>query len=199
MPCLALSALMPAMKPGPRDAHGHGLRLVAVHARDRMLDQGPALSSFMSRASAYGMPGDHLEALRDVALAGEAVQGEIRGVAVQARARLLPLGHPPGLLLVEERVGVPATVAVVEREGVAGEDALEPGVPVELLLGGARVARSGPAAAVLGGGGERGPEIAIVLVRPVLAPRASGPSSPRSPRPRARRADGPPACARRCW
>ena len=90
-----------------------------------------------------------LEALLDVALADEAVEGEVRRVALEARAGLLLLRHAPGLLLVEEHVDVPAPVAVVERERVAGEDALQPGLPVELLLGQPAVARAEPAAPVL--------------------------------------------------
>src|SRR6185436_18920456 len=61
-------------------------------------------------------------------------------------------------------------VTIVEREGVAGEDALEPRIAVELLGGGATVAGSRSAAAVLGGGGQRGLQIAVVLVGPVLRP-----------------------------
>src|SRR5262245_60500592 len=91
-------------------------------------------------------------------------------MALEARAGLLLFRHAPGLLLIEESVEVPAPVAVVQRERVAGEDSLEPGVPVELLLGRAAVARAQAPATVLGGRRERGPEVGVVLERPVLAP-----------------------------
>ncbi len=93
--------------------------------------------------------GHLLEALRDVTLADEAVQGEVRGVALDARARLLLLGHTARLLLIEERVRVAPAVAVVDGKGVAGEDASEPRLPVELLLRGSAVAGAEASAAVL--------------------------------------------------
>jgi hypothetical protein len=62
-------------------------------------------------------------------------------MALQARARLLLIGHAAGLLLIEERVSVAAAVAIVEGEGVPGEDAPEPLLSVELLLRRAGVAR----------------------------------------------------------
>src|SRR5215510_10075911 len=118
-----------------RDADTHRLRVVAIHARHRMLDE--KLSLFVLRLAR--LPERHardlLEPLLHVALADEPVEGEVRGVAVQAGPRLLALGHAPGLLLVEERVVMAAPVAVVEREGVTREDALEPGIALELLLG----------------------------------------------------------------
>jgi hypothetical protein len=40
-----------------------------------------------------------------------------------------------GLLLVLQHVGVPATIAVVEREHVAAEHSLEPRVTLDLLGG----------------------------------------------------------------
>ncbi len=135
-----------------------------------MLDQVPALLVLQVPGLRVGHPRDLLEPLLDVALPGEAVQRKVGGVALQARPRLLLLGHPPRLLLVEQRVDVAPPVAVVDREGVAGEDPPEPRVPVELLLGRPAVAGPEPAPAVLGGGGERGPEVGVVLRGPVLAP-----------------------------
>ena len=47
---------MPAMKPGPGDPDAHGLRIVAVDARDGVLDQRlPLVVLQVSRASRYGM------------------------------------------------------------------------------------------------------------------------------------------------
>src|SRR6185369_4654856 len=54
--------------------------------------------------------------------------------------------------------------------GVAGEDAPEPGVAVDLLLRGAGVAGAEAAPAVLGRRGQGRLEVAVVLSGPVLAP-----------------------------
>ena len=56
---------------------------------------------------------DLLEALLDVSLPHEAIEGEVRGVALQAGSGLLPLGHAPGFFLVEEGIQVAAPVTVV--------------------------------------------------------------------------------------
>src|SRR5262249_1876607 len=97
-----------------------------------------------------GHAGDDLEPARDVALSHESIEREIRGVALQTRARLLAFGDPARLLLVEEAVEVPAAIAVVEGERVPGEDASQPRLLVELLLGGPGVPRAEATAAVLG-------------------------------------------------
>jgi hypothetical protein len=91
-------------------------------------------------------------------------------VAVQARPGLLSLGDPPRLFLVEESVEVAAPVSVVEGKRVAGEDPPQPGIPVELLLGRAAIARPEPAAPISGCRGTRGSQIGVVLERPVLSP-----------------------------
>jgi hypothetical protein len=113
---------------------------------------------------------DRLEALLHVALAGEAVEREVRRVALDAGARLRLLRHAARLLLVEERERVAAAIAVVDREGVAGEDALEPRVALELLLGEAAVARAEAASAERRRRRQRRPFIGLVLARPVAAP-----------------------------
>ena len=136
---LGLERLDPGQERGAGHAQGHGLRLVAVHAGERVLEQKLPLVVPHAVRLFVGHAGYLLEALRDVALADEAVQGEVRGVALDARARLFLLGHPACLLLIEEGVRVAPAVAVVEGKGVAGEDAPEPRVPVELLLRGSAV------------------------------------------------------------
>ena len=96
-------------------------------------------------------------------------------MALQARAGLLLLGHAARLLLVEERVGVAAPVAVVDGEGVAGEDAPEPRIPVELLLGRAGVAGAEAAPAVLRRRRQRRLEVASRTRAASSGPRPSGP------------------------
>ena len=155
---------------GPRDANRHRLGLVAVDAGDRMLDERLLFVVLHIARVAVRHPGDLLEALADVALAGEAIEREVGRVTLDARAGLLLLGHPPRRFLVEERVGVTAPVAVIERERVAREDALEPGIAAELLLGGPAVARPEPASTVFRRRRQRGLQIGVVLHRPVLAP-----------------------------
>ena len=56
------------------------------------------------------------------------------------------------------------------REGVAGEDALQPGIPVELLLRGPGITGAEAPAPVLRRRGQRRLEVGVVLGRPVLAP-----------------------------
>src|SRR6185312_8229017 len=140
--------------------------IVAVDAGDRMLDEGLARPITHAASLLVRHAGHLLEPFGDVAVTGEAIERQVGRVAVQTGAGLLALGHPPGLLLVEERIEMAPAVTIVEREGVAGEDALEPRIAVELLGGGATVAGSRSAAAVLGGGGQRGLQIAVVLVGP---------------------------------
>ena len=159
MPCLALSALIPAMKPGRVTRTAIVLGSWQSRHATECWTSGWPLSSFISRASLVRHGRDQLEAFLDVALAGEAIERQVRGVALDARAGLLLLGHAPGRFLIEQRVEVAASVAVVERERVAGEDPLEPGVTLELLLGRARVARPQAAASVLGRGGQRRAQI----------------------------------------
>src|SRR5262249_13806681 len=85
-------------------------------------------------------------------------------------SRLLPLRHPLRLLLVEQGVEVAAAIAVVESEGVAGEDPLEPGVLVELLRRGPGIARAETATSVSRGRRERGAEVGGVLEGPSPSP-----------------------------
>ena len=199
MPCLALSALIPAMNPGRVTRSAMVLGSWQSTQATGCWISGWPLSSFMFRASLVRHAGDRSKPFCDVALADEAVQGEDRRVALQARAGLLLLGHAARLLLIEERVGVAAPVAVVDGKGVAGEDAPEPRVAVELLLRGAGVARAEAAPAVLGRRRQRRLEVASRTGAASSGPTPSGPSCPRSPRRRARTAGAPPACARRCW
>ena len=134
---------------GAGHPQGHGLRVVAVDAGERMLEQRLALVVPHAVRLFVGHAGYLLEALRDVTLADEAVQGEICRVTLDARARLFLLGHSTRLLLIEEGVRVAPAVAVVEGKGVAGEDASEPRLPFELLLRGSAVAGAEASAPVL--------------------------------------------------
>src|SRR5262245_50132748 len=169
-PLLGLERLDAGDEARARDADAHRLRVVAVHARHRMLDE--KLSLFVLRLAR--LPERHardlLEPLLHVALADEPVEGEVRGVAVQAGPRLLALGHAPGLLLVEERVVMAAPVAVVEREGVTREDALEPGIALELLLGWSGIAPPDTSPPVLRRRRQRRLQVRVVLEGPVLGP-----------------------------
>jgi hypothetical protein len=88
---------------------------VAVHAGQRVLDQELALVVLRVPRLRVWHAGYLLEAGGDIALADEAVQGEVRCVALQARAGLLLLGHAARLLLIEEGVGVTAPIAIVYR------------------------------------------------------------------------------------
>jgi hypothetical protein len=88
-------------------------------------------------------------------------------MAVQAGAGLR-LRDALGVLLVDQHVGVAAPVAVVERERVAEEHALEPRVALDLLLG-QRLTAAVPAEA--GAGGLGGEVVAVELLRPVHAPQ----------------------------
>ena len=143
---------------------------MAIHAGERVLNQELALVVLRVPRLRVWHAGHLLEAGGDIALADEAIQGEVRRVALQARAGLLLLGHAARLLLVEEGVGVAAPIAIVDGKGVAGEDAPEPLLAVELLLRGAGVAGAEAAPAVLGRRGQRRLEVAVVLSGPVLAP-----------------------------
>src|SRR5262245_7206422 len=134
-PLLGLERLDAGDEARARDADAHGLRVVAIHARHRMLNEELALVVLCLASFEKRHARDLLKPLLDVALADETVEGKVRGVAVQARPGLLALGHAPGLLLVEQRIVMAPAIAVVECERVAREDALEPGLTVELLLG----------------------------------------------------------------
>src|SRR5205823_13181416 len=91
-------------EPRPGDADGHGVGIVTVDAGDGVLDEGLALVVLHLARLAIWKAGDLLEALLDVAVAGEAIEGQVRGVALNAGPGLLLVGHAPGLFLVEERV-----------------------------------------------------------------------------------------------
>jgi len=169
---LRLERLDPRDEGRPRHPRRHRLRVVAVDARHRILDERPALIVLDVVSVAVRHTGYRLEALLDVTLADEAVEREVRRVTLQTRPRLLSLGDALRALLVEQRVGVATPVAVVEREGIAREDALEPGIALELLRCGIGVAARESPTAVLRAGGFRGPEVRVVLVRPVAAPDA---------------------------
>src|SRR4051794_25772989 len=76
-----------------------------------------------------------LEALEDIA-AAEATVGRNDGrVALDARAGLLALRYPPGLLLVLQHVGVAAAITVVDGEGVSREEPGKPGIDGRFLWG----------------------------------------------------------------
>src|SRR5690348_15365772 len=81
----------------PSDAQLHGLRIVAIGARDRVrvaLLLEPRVRSLVAQRR------DDLEALHDIATASLAVGGDDRGMAMQTGARLRLLAHALGLLLV---------------------------------------------------------------------------------------------------
>src|SRR6478736_4022831 len=71
------------------------------------------------------------------------------------------------MLLIVQHVGVPAAIAVVDRERIAQEDALQPRIALDLFF------RHGLAALVAAEarlGGERRALVAVVLRGPVLPP-----------------------------
>src|SRR5439155_22402871 len=154
----------------PRHAQCHRLRIMAVQTGHGVLDQRLALVVLHVPGFLVRHAGNQHEAFRHVTLAGEAVQRQVRGVTLQAGARLLPLRHPAGLLLVEEGVGVAAAVSIVDGERVTGEDPPEPRLLVELLLGEATIARAESPATVPGRRRKRRLEVSVVLERPVLSP-----------------------------
>src|SRR5262245_19001039 len=147
---MSLEGLDPRNEARARDTRRHGLRVVAVEAGHGMLDEHLPLVVLHAPRLGVGHARDQLEPLLHVALAREAVEGKVGGVTLQTRAGLLPLGHPPRLLLMEERVGVTAAIPRVDGESIAGEDAPEPWLLVELLLGGTSVSGSRPPASIHG-------------------------------------------------
>src|SRR5262249_56975116 len=136
-PLLGLEGLDPVDESRARHPYPHGLGIVALRAGDRVLDERQPLVVLHVASRLIGHAGHDLESLHDVALAHEAIESEVRGVALNAGAWLPLLGHPPGLLLIEEGEGVATAVAGGGGEGVAGEDGLGPRLAVELLRGGA--------------------------------------------------------------
>src|SRR5262249_41789540 len=123
---MGLERLDAGDEPGARHAGRHRFRIVAIEAGDGMLDEKLPLVVLEIPGLAVRHPGNLLESLLHIPLADEAIERQRRGVTLQTRAGLLALGDPLRLLLVEEAVVVAAAVAIVEREGIAGEDALEP-------------------------------------------------------------------------
>ena len=87
---------------------------------------------------------------------------------MQTRTRLFAVLSSLRTFLVREHEGVPAAVAVVDGEGVAGEHAGQPGRALGLL--GRQHALGRGAAAVLGVRGRDRALVAVVFARPVLAP-----------------------------
>ena len=77
---------------------------------------------------------------------------------MQARAGLLLLGDPLRHLLVGKHVGVAAAVAIVEGEGVTGEETFEPRVALDLLR---RQGLASPVATVFSVGGFLGAQVAV--------------------------------------
>src|SRR5437660_3653986 len=95
------------------------------------------LASLLQRHGA-----DLLEASHHVAAALLAVGRDDRGVAVQARTRLLELLDALGVVLVLEHEGVAAALAVVHAKWITREDAPQARVLVQL---GNRLAAAVPA------------------------------------------------------
>ena len=150
------------------DPERHRLRVVAVDAGDRVLDEVLGLH--------VGHGVDLLEAFDQVAVARLLVGEVDRRVAVKARARLLDL-LSLGEELVFEHVGMAPLFAEISREGVAGPQRLEPRILLDLRLrdDGARVgvsrrARNGFASAEAGADLVDGLHVPVVLHREVLAP-----------------------------
>src|SRR5215467_6266228 len=168
---VSLESLDPRDEAGARDTRRHGLGVMAVETGHGMLDEDLPLLVLHGSRLGVGHARDQLEAFLHVALAREAVERKVGGVTLQTRPRLLPLGHPPRLLLVEERVGVTAAIPIVDRESIAGEDAPEPWLLVELLLSGPPVAGSRPPAPIHGRRRQRRLEVGVVFKGPVLPPR----------------------------
>ena len=147
----------------------HRRGVVAVDARDRMADQLARLG--------VGHRVDRLESLDEVATAGLHVGAVDRGVAVEARARLLRhvLAFGEGLVL--EHVGVPALLAEVDRKRVARPHRPEARILGEPRLGHHRAgigrrrrARHRFAPPVARAYLVHGAAVAVVLEREVLAP-----------------------------
>jgi hypothetical protein len=124
-----------------------------------------------------GHPIQQVEPLEKVTPA-EPLHGHVCGrMAVDARAGLLH--HPLALRvdLVGEHVGVAALLAVVDGEGVACPQRLQPRVVVDLRPGhdstrvdGRGDVRQSLASAVAGALHVRRPDVSVVLQREVLAP-----------------------------
>src|SRR5690606_37997167 len=86
-------------------------------------------------------------------------------MAVEAGARLRTFGNPLRRLLIAEHVGVPAGFAVIETEGVARVETLEPGIGLELA------GRQGARTAMFGFVVVDRATIGIELEGPIHAPR----------------------------
>ena len=83
---LGFERLDPGDESRARHAQPHRLGLVAVHAGERVLDQELALVVLHVVRLLVGHGVDLLEALRDVALADETVESQVRRVTLQAGA-----------------------------------------------------------------------------------------------------------------
>ncbi len=162
---------------------------ISVAAGDRIRRTG--LDHLRVRGGVRHRP-EHREALEHVARAEPAVGRDHGRVAVQAVAGLRTLGHALRLLLVGEHVGVAAPVAVVDRERVAGEQALEPRIAFDPPSR----ARPEPPYCVCGrvrrcAGNRR-------TGAPSSCPTAPNRSSSSLTAPAGGRDSSPPACAGRC-
>ena len=169
---------MPANEARARDAQLHALRIVAIDAAHRvsavhvLKRRRRAAGDWIRGAGLHDLGvrfairqlAERLEPLEHVAAAQSAIRRNHRGVALQAGAGLRPLGDALGLLLVLEHVRVAATVAIVDRERVAGEHARQPGKRRGFLCR----QRFRPAESRLRR--LRGALVVVVLARPVHAP-----------------------------
>src|SRR5690606_38668215 len=148
---------------GPGDAQRHRLGIVAVDAAHRM-----RVTAFVELLTqilitvliALFEPGHR------IAAAELAIERHDRGMTMQAGSRLR-LAQALGRLLVREHVGMTPAVAVVDRERVAEEHAFQPRIALDLLLRQRLAAAVAPEPRL---GGERGPEVAVVLGGPVAPP-----------------------------
>ncbi len=147
----------PVEEPWAGHTQGHRFGIVAVDAADGVRH---FLARFLERHGADGF-----KTFLDVAVAGFAPDLGHGGVAMQARSGLGLFLGALGLVLVLERIGVAAFLAIVEGEGVAGENGFETRVLVQFgERFRAAVSRAGL------GSGDRGELKTVVLAREVLAP-----------------------------
>jgi len=164
LPGLVLLDPLDERRPG--DPQRHRLRIVAVQAADRMFDQ--------LRGVRVGHLVHRVEAGLGVPVAQLVHQDDRRGVAVEARARLLELGagHPQRVALVGEHPLVTARLAVVDRERVPLPHRDQPRVCLDLAGRGelARVVLRGRARDDLVLRHLGGPPERLVLQREVLPP-----------------------------
>src|SRR5262245_52589806 len=116
------------------------------------------------RVSVGHLP-QHFESLKHIARSETTIRRDHRAMAMQARAWLRSFRNAACRLLIGKHVGMPASVPIVDREGVSGKHAFQPGITLDLLL------RQRFGAAELSARRVDGSLIAVVLAGPVDRPR----------------------------